>query len=104
MSRFVIDFLKKKKKTKSLQLRHVMRKKRNVAAMRKARFYFNFLPAQPPMVIYKMEAQLEYVPRTLHTRYCTFGTDLHAQSVIINKISASELTRKFIKSLLLVGS
>ncbi len=32
----------------------------------------------------------------------TFGTDLHAQSVI-NKISASELRRKFIKSALLVG-
>ncbi len=29
--------------------------------------------------------------------------DLHAQSAFINKISASELTRKFIKSALIVG-
>ena len=32
-----------------------------------------------------------------------FGTDLYAQSVLINKIFASELSRKFIKSALLVG-
>ncbi len=30
--------------------------------------------------------------------------DLHAQSEIINKFSASELSRKFIKVVLLVGS
>ena len=35
--------------------------------------------------------------------FCTFGTDLHAQSMFINKISASELSRNFIKSALLVG-
>ncbi len=40
---------------------------------------------------------------TLHTRLCTFVTDLHAQSVISSKISESELSRKFIKSALLVG-
>ncbi len=43
---------------------------------------------------------------TLHTRSCTFGADLHAQSVLFNKISASELSRKLIKSTvrtLLVG-
>ena len=40
----------------------------------------------------------------LSTRFRTFRTNLHAQSVLINKISASELTRKFIKSALLVGS
>ena len=40
---------------------------------------------------------------TLHTHFCTFGTDLYAQLVPINKISASELRRKFIKSALLVG-
>ncbi len=45
-----------------------------------------------------MEAQLEYV-----ARFCTFGTDLYAQSVLVNKISASEISRKFIKSALLVG-
>ena len=36
-------------------------------------------------------------------RFCTFGAGLYAQSVLINKISASELCRKFIKSALLVG-
>ena len=40
---------------------------------------------------------------TLHTRLCTFGADSYARSVLINKISASELGRKFIKSSLLVG-
>ena len=40
---------------------------------------------------------------TLRTRFHTFGADLHAQSVLINKISASELSRKFAKSALLVG-
>ncbi len=39
----------------------------------------------------------------LHTRFCTLGADLHAQSVLIDKISASQLSRKFIKSALLVG-
>ncbi len=48
-----------------------------------------------------MEAQLEYAS---HTHFCTFGTDLYAQSVLIDKISASEFSRKFItKSALLVG-
>ncbi len=41
---------------------------------------------------------------TLHARFGTFGADLHAQSVIINKNFASELRRKFIESALLVGS
>ena len=41
---------------------------------------------------------------TSHTRFHTLGADLHAQSVLINKTSASELRRKFMKSaLLLVG-
>ena len=43
-----------------------------------------------------------YTRRCLHI-FRTFGTDLHAQSVLINKISASELRRKFIKGPLLVG-
>ncbi len=47
----------------------------------------------------KMEAQSEFV----RTRYRTFGADLYAQSVLINKISGSELSRKFTKSALLVG-
>ncbi len=41
-----------------------------------------------------MEAQLELC--TLHTYiqyFHTFGADLYAQSVLINKISASELSR-----------
>ncbi len=49
-----------------------------------------------------MEAQLEYI-HIADTFFCTLGTDLYAQSVIINKISESELSRKFIKSALLVG-
>ncbi len=40
---------------------------------------------------------------SLHACFGTFGTDLFAQSVLINKISALELSRKFIKSALLVG-
>ncbi len=40
---------------------------------------------------------------TMHTRFCTFRADLCAQSVPINKISASELRGKFIKSVLSVG-
>ena len=39
---------------------------------------------------------------TLHSRFSTFGADLHAQSVIIDKISASELSQKFIK-VIIVG-
>ena len=40
---------------------------------------------------------------TLHTCLGMFSPDLHAQSVLVNKISASELRRKFIKGALLVG-
>ena len=40
---------------------------------------------------------------TLHSRFCTFCPNLYAQSVIINKISASELSRRLVKSALLVG-
>ncbi len=49
-----------------------------------------------------MEAQLEYV-HIAYTFFCTFGADLHAQSVHIIKTSASDLIRKLIKSALLVG-
>ncbi len=38
------------------------------------------------------------------TFFCTFGTDLYARSVLISKISASELSRKSIRSALLVGN
>ena len=57
---------------------------------------------QPAMVVCKMEAQSEYVTRCTHV-FARLGTDSHAQSVLIDKISASELRRKFIKSALLVG-
>ena len=39
----------------------------------------------------------------IYTRFCTFGTNLYAQSVLVIKISASELSQKFIKVALLVG-
>ncbi len=45
-----------------------------------------------------MEAQLE----STHIA-CTFGADLYPQSVLVNNISASELSQKLIKSALLVG-
>ena len=34
---------------------------------------------------------------TMHTCFCTFDANWYAQLVLINKISASELSRKFIK-------
>ena len=40
---------------------------------------------------------------TLRTCFRTFGTDLHAPSMLIDKISASELKRMLVKSALLVG-
>ncbi len=49
-----------------------------------------------------MEAQSEHV-RIAYTFFACFRADLYAQSVIINKVSASELRRKIIKSALLVG-
>ncbi len=36
--------------------------------------------------------------------FARFGADLYVQSVLIDKICASELSRKFIESVLLVGS
>ena len=41
--------------------------------------------------------------RCTNVFFARLGADLHAQSVIIKKIFASELCRKFIKSVLLVG-
>ncbi len=40
---------------------------------------------------------------TLHTRSCAFGAHLYAQSALMNKTSALELSRMFSKSALLVG-
>ena len=50
----------------------------------------------------KMEAQSEHV-HVAYTSLHVFGADLDAQSAISNKISESELRRKFIRSVLLVG-
>ncbi len=51
-----------------------------------------------------MQTQLEYRIYTLHASFYTFGADFFtAQSVLINKFLASELSRKLIKSALLVG-
>ncbi len=49
-----------------------------------------------------MEAELRNA-YSLHTRFCMFDTDFYAQSALINKISALELSRKFIESSLSVG-
>ncbi len=56
-----------------------------------------------PHATWDAKWKLSWNVYTLRAHYCTFGADLHAQSVIINKISASELSRKLIKSALLVG-
>ncbi len=45
-----------------------------------------------------MEAQSEYAHVACNVFFCTFSADLHAQSVLIDKISASELSLNFIKS------
>ncbi len=63
---------------------------------------FPLPPTQPATVACKMEAQLEYV-HVAYMFFCTLGADLHAQSVLVNKISASELSRKLIETALLVG-
>ncbi len=52
-------------------------------------------------MVCKMEAQLVHV-HVAHT-FCKFGANLYAQLVLLNKIFASELSRKFIKGPLLVG-
>ena len=49
---------------------------------------------QPSTVVRKMEAQLEC--NIVHNAH-RLGADLYAQSAIINKISASEPSRKLIK-------
>ncbi len=59
--------------------------------------------SQPHQRWYMQKWKLSRNTCTLHTRFCTLGADLHAQSALSNKIFASELTRKFIKSALLVG-
>ncbi len=51
----------------------------------------------------RMEAQSEYACIAC-TLSCASGTDLRARPVLVDKISASELSRKCVKSELLVGS
>ncbi len=53
------------------------------------------------MVVCKMEAQLKY--RYIAYTFLQFGADSCAQLMLINKISALELSWKFLKSALLVG-
>ncbi len=57
---------------------------------------------QPPMVAGKNGSTVRIRARFTHV-FALSAPDLHAQSVLIGKISASELSRKFIKSALLVG-
>ncbi len=51
----------------------------------------------------KMEAQLEYITHCIHVFARLGPICTYAQSVLINKRSALELSRKLIKSALLVG-
>ncbi len=62
-----------------------------------------FLASAPNHQRWYAKCKLSCNIYTLLIRFCTFGADLYAQSVLINKNSASELTRKFIKSAGLVG-
>ena len=62
------------------------------------------MPSQPATVVCKKEAQLEYVVHVACTFFARLASDLYARSVLIDKILASELCQKFIKSALLVGS
>ena len=52
-------------------------------------------PAQPPTLVCKMEAQSEYV-NIAYMFFARLGADSYAHSVLTDKISASELRRKFV--------
>ncbi len=59
---------------------------------------------QPQTVcLCKRKAQLEHMVHVACTFFGTFGADVYAQSALSDKIPALELSRKFIKSALLVG-
>ena len=61
-------------------------------------------PPQPPVVVCKNGSSVGICTRCTHVFFfARLGANLHAQSVISNKISASEPSRKFIKSALSVG-
>ena len=47
--------------------------------------------------------KLSWIMYTLRTCFCTFGANVHAQLVLIDKITALELRRKSMISALLVG-
>ncbi len=54
-------------------------------------------------VVRRTEAQSERTRASRVHVFARFGADLHAQPVFGNKITASELRRKSVKSALLVG-
>ena len=60
-------------------------------------------PTQPPTVACKMEAQSEYA-HVACTSCALLAPISHAQPVLVDRVSASELGRKSIKSALSVGS
>ncbi len=51
---------------------------------------------------WKLSWRIQYIP-IAYTFFARLALICYAQSVLINKISASELSRKFVKSALLVG-
>ena len=57
----------------------------------------------PNQQLWYAKWKLSWNVYTLHTSFCTFGADLYAQSVLISKKFSLELSRKFIKSALLIG-
>ncbi len=57
---------------------------------------------QPPTVVCKVEAQLEYT-RIACTFFACLALTCMLSQCLLNKISASELSRKFIRDALLVG-
>ncbi len=67
-------------------------------------YYYSLLPlcTQPPTVICKMEAQLENA-HISYTFFARLAPSCMLSRCLFTKISASELSRKFIKSALLVG-
>ncbi len=60
-------------------------------------------PSQPATVVCKMEAQLEYVYITYLHVFARLELTCMLSRCLKNKISASEFSRNFIKSALLVG-
>ena len=75
---------------------------RRLAALNLVEAYLSGKPPNQQRWHAKWEAQLECV-HISYTIFARFGADLHAQSVLINKIFASELSPNLVKSALLVG-